>query len=177
MMRAWFVVFAVVGLASCSGSAPAPSASPKPEASGRLATPAPIQAFQAVDIDGRDISFATWQGKVVVLNVWATWCAPCRREIPMLAGLQETYRDRLLVIGLLQDEVTTAFAREFAKTSRLNYPIVRTTFEIESRFPPVLMLPSTYVIDAAGRLVAMYVGELDPVVLKKDLEATFGRVP
>jgi thiol-disulfide isomerase/thioredoxin len=123
------------------------------------------------------MSFATWQGKVVVLNVWATWCAPCRREIPMLTALQEAHRDRLLVIGLLQDQVSTDFAREFGKTTKMNYPIVRTTFEIESRFPPVLMLPSTYLIDAAGRLVAMYVGELDPVALKKDLEATLGRVP
>jgi thiol-disulfide isomerase/thioredoxin len=152
-------------------------ATPAAPASGRLATPAPIQPFQAVDIDGHDVSFSTWHGKVVVLNVWATWCAPCRREIPMLTALQDAHRDRLLIIGLLQDQVTTDFAREFGKASGLNYPIVRTTFEIESRLPPVLMLPSTYLIDAAGRLVAMYVGELDPVALKKDLEATWPRSP
>ena len=123
------------------------------------------------------MSFATWKGKVVVVNVWATWCAPCRREIPALAALQDKYRDRLLVIGLLQDNVTTEFARRSARTLRANYPIVRSTFEIESRFPAVLALPMTFVIDAAGRLAAMYAGEVDPVALERDLLATFGAMP
>jgi thiol-disulfide isomerase/thioredoxin len=172
------LLIAVLAAAACRGNADSPAAAgstpPTATPSGRLQTPYPIAPFTARDIDGRDVSFVTWKGKVVVVNVWATWCAPCRREMPALAALQDKYRDRLLVIGLLQDNVTTEFARESARTLRANYPIVRSTFEIESRFPAVLALPMTFVIDSAGRLTAMFVGEVDPASLEQELLATFG---
>jgi thiol-disulfide isomerase/thioredoxin len=157
------------------GRRPAEPATGTAGVSGRLAAPFPLQSFTAVDLDGRDASLAAWKGQVVVLNVWATWCQPCRREMPALGALHEKYRGRAVVIGLLQDNVTTDLARAFVSGLRVRYPIVRSTLEIESRLPAVVALPTTYVVDAAGNLVAMYVGEVDPAALDREIRATLGR--
>src|SRR5437773_8786735 len=63
-----------------------------------------IPAFTAHDVDGRVVSPADWRGKVTLVNVWATWCGPCRLEIPDLIALQEKYRDQLQIIGISEDE-------------------------------------------------------------------------
>ena len=157
----------LLGAAACGGASKQTPAAR--EASSRLATPFPLQPVTAFDLDGRDVSSATWKGKVVIVNVWATWCAPCRREIPALAALQDKYRDRVLVIGVLDDNVTDNFAREFGTTVKLNYPIVRSTPEIEHRFPTVLALPMTFIVDTRTNLVAMFAGELDPVALEAEV--------
>lgn len=137
-----------------------------------LPVPVPLEPFSAKDLDGRDVSTSTWRGKVVIVNFWATWCAPCRREIPALAALQDKYRDRLLIIGVLQDNVTADFARKFGDSVRMNYPIVPTTWEIERSFPMVLALPMTFIIDQAGRVVAAHAGEIDPAEVGRQVEAT-----
>lgn len=131
--------------------------------------PYAIEPFSAMDIDGRDVSSATWAGQVVVVNVWATWCAPCRREIPALAKLQEAYRGRVLILGVLDDNVTDAFAREFGRSVGINYPIMRTSFEIERRFPMVVALPMTFIVDRRGRVITMYAGEIDPAQVDQDI--------
>ena len=62
--------------------------------------PAPVGAIAMKDVDGRTISSADWTGKVVIVNFWATWCPPCRAEIPDLIALQNKYRDQLVIIGI-----------------------------------------------------------------------------
>src|SRR5229473_5354741 len=66
--------------------------------------PKPAPAFAVRDLDGRDISAASLRGKVVLLNFWATWCPPCRAEIPDLVALQQKYRDQVVIIGISEDE-------------------------------------------------------------------------
>jgi hypothetical protein len=89
--------------------------------------------------------------------------------MPSLQRLQDTFGDRLLVIGLLDDSVTTEFARAFLDVAKVRYPIVRSTFEIQTRLPPVLQLPTTYVFDRQGRLAGMYLGEVDEDQLVADI--------
>ena len=156
----------LLGAMACGAPKETPATKP---ASSRLATPFPLEPFAAFDLDGRDVSSNTWKGKVVIVNVWATWCGPCRREMPGLAALQDKYRNRLLVIGLLDDNVTDDFVREFGKSVKLNYPVVRTTPEIEHRFPAVLLLPMTFIVDARTNLVAMFAGEVDMATLEAEI--------
>ena len=134
-----------------------------------LAEPHPLRAFTAADLDARDVSTTTWGDRVVVVNFWATWCLPCRREIPALSAIQERHKDRLLIIGVLQDNVTPDAARAFANGLRMSYPIVPSTFEIEQSFPWIEVLPMTFIIDARRRVVATYAGEIDPARLEADL--------
>ena len=149
--------------------APSAAATSTPRADVPRFEPYSVEPFSAADIDGRDVSSVTWAGKVVVVNVWATWCAPCRREIPALAKLQDAYRGRVLILGVLDDSVTDEFARAFGRSVGINYPIVRTSFEIERRFPMVAALPMTFMVDRQGRVTTMYAGEIDPARVDQDI--------
>jgi len=122
--------------------------------------PAVAPAFVARDLDGRDVSSASLRGKVVLINFWATWCPPCRAEIPDLVALQEKYRDQLQIIGISEDEGGPELVRRFAAEHHVNYPIVMTTPELEKKFPGIGALPTSFVIDRDARLVQKHVGML-----------------
>ena len=89
--------------------------------------PKPAPAFTMKDLDGREISPASLRGKVVIVNFWATWCGPCRAEVPDLVALQEKYKDTLQVIGISEDEAGVDVVKRFAAEHRINYPVVMTT--------------------------------------------------
>src|ERR1700730_18017310 len=76
--------------------------------------PAAAPTFIARDLDGREVYTASLRGKVVLINLWASWCPPCRAEIPDLVSLQEKYKDRLQIIGISEDEVSPAVVKRFA---------------------------------------------------------------
>ena len=122
-----------------------------------------LPPFTAKDIDGREISTATWRGKVAILNFWATWCPPCRKEIPALAALQEKYQARISSSSACFRTAcrSTSCARSTA-ACEVNYPIVQTTADIDAVTGQVLALPTTWLIDRAGRVVSTHVGEIDP---------------
>ncbi|MGB7220252.1 MAG: redoxin domain-containing protein [Vicinamibacterales bacterium] len=128
-----------------------------------FSTPTAVAHFTARDLDGQTITAASLRGKVTIVNFWATWCPPCRAEIPDLIALQEKYRGQLLVIGISQDEETADFVKQFALAQHINYPIVMSTPELEKVFPGVYALPTSFIIDREGLVVQKHVGLLDPV--------------
>src|SRR5580692_9754482 len=79
-----------------------------------LINPSSVKAITMRTIDGETISSGDWHGKVTLVNFWATWCPPCRAEIPDLVALQDKYRDKLQVIGISQDETGPDVVRRFA---------------------------------------------------------------
>ena len=166
------LVVALVGIGTLTRYArertTAPAATPAP-ASAWFQTPYTLDSFTASDIEGRRVSSASWQGQVAVVNFWATWCLPCRREIPALVSLQEKYRGRLVIVGIVDDKANDQSVRQFASSLRINYPIVRTTLEISRRFPSVEALPMTVLVDPRGQVVAAYAGEIDPAELERDV--------
>jgi thiol-disulfide isomerase/thioredoxin len=101
--------------------------------------------FVARELDGHELSTASLRGKVVIINFWATWCGPCRAEIPDLVALQEKYRDRLQVIGISQDESAPEVVQRFAAKFHINYPVVMMTPELEKLFPGIGALPTSFV--------------------------------
>jgi thiol-disulfide isomerase/thioredoxin len=136
--------------------------------------PAAVPAFTARDLDGRDVSSASFRGKVVVLNFWATWCGPCRAEIPDLVKLQEKYRDRLQVIGISEDEGPIDVVRRFAEEHHVNYPVVMTTPEIEKLFPGISALPTSFILDRESRVVQKHVGMLRAATTELEARALGG---
>jgi thiol-disulfide isomerase/thioredoxin len=122
--------------------------------------PATAPAFTVRDLDGRELSSASWRGKVVILNFWATWCPPCRAEIPDLVALQDKYRDQLVVIGISEDEGPPETVKQFAARHNVNYPIVMMTPEIEKMFPGISALPTSFILDRESRIVQKHVGML-----------------
>jgi cytochrome c biogenesis protein CcmG/thiol:disulfide interchange protein DsbE len=122
--------------------------------------PLPMPTLDLVDAEGRAISNASLAGKVVLLNFWATWCGPCREEIPMLAALQTHYGDRLAIVGLSIDESPAEDVQAFAAGLGMNYPIVMSTRALEREFGGITAVPSTFVIDPQGRILQRHLGLL-----------------
>jgi len=136
--------------------------------------PAAVPPFSARAIDGREISLASLRGKVTIVNFWATWCPPCRAEIPDLIALQAKYRDRLQVIGISQDEAGVEVVKRFATEHDINYPIVMASPELDKLFPGVSALPTSFVIDRDGRIVQKHVGMLTARLTEAETRALAG---
>jgi len=137
--------------------------------------PEPAPAFQAIDLTGKAINTADWKGKAVLLNFWATWCPPCREEIPSLIALQKKYQGRLVVIGISEDEDPPAEVQKFVQKAGINYPVVMSTPELVSKWGGVEALPTTFLINSRGRVVWKHRGlhPLDEYDL--DVQALLGQ--
>lgn len=115
------------------------------------------------DIQGRYIRLSDYRGKVVLVNFWATWCPPCRTEIPYLIKLQRDYRSRgLQVIGITYPPQKLAQVRRFVRRAKVNYPVGLGTEKTMSRFTTTETLPITVVIGTDGRVRDIIKGILLP---------------
>jgi thiol-disulfide isomerase/thioredoxin len=123
--------------------------------------PAVVPPFALTDLDGRPLSSADWRGKVVLVNFWATWCPPCRAEIPDLIALQEKYRDTLVIVGISEDDAPVDDVKRFVREQKMNYPVAMSTPELRKLFHGVVALPTTFVIDPEGKLQQRHVGMLN----------------
>ena len=146
--------------AAVSSAADASSAGSEPVTLRFFRDPKPAPAFVLKDLDGRDISLASLRGKVVIVNFWATWCGPCRAEIPDLVALQAKYKDTLQVIGISEDEAGVDVVRRFAAEHKVNYPVAMITPEIEKLYPGISALPTSFIVDREARVVQKHVGML-----------------
>jgi thiol-disulfide isomerase/thioredoxin len=136
-----------------------------------------IPAFTATDLDGRPLSTANLRGKVILVNFWATWCPPCREEIPDLIALQAKYKDQLQIVGVSQDSGSVDAVRQFAVAQGMNYPTVMTSAEIEKLFPGVYALPTSFIIDRDGRLAQKHVGLLNASLTEVETRSLAGLAP
>jgi thiol-disulfide isomerase/thioredoxin len=136
-----------------------------------------VPAFTAPDLDGRLVSTAALRGKVVLVNFWATWCPPCREEIPDLIALQAKYKDSLQIIGVAQDSGSPEEVRRFAVQHGMNYPSVLSSPEIEKLFPGVYALPTTFILDRDGRLAQKHIGILNAARTELETQTLAGLAP
>lgn len=115
------------------------------------------------DIRGRRINLSEYQGKVVLLNFWATWCPPCRTEIPDLIKLQKEYRKQgLRIFGITYPPQTPGQVRRFVKKAGVNYPIGLGKKPTKALFDKSGVLPITVIIDRAGNVRGVVQGILYP---------------
>jgi thiol-disulfide isomerase/thioredoxin len=163
-------------------AAPANSA---PQATVKFVkNPVAVPELTLKTLEGRTLNSRDWKGKVTLVNFWATWCPPCREEIPDLIRLQERYKDQLQIIGVSSDEGPVADVAKFAADHKMNYAIVMETPELTKAFSGIFALPTTFVIDQDVRMVQKHVGLLNPatieqetrVLAKLDTTATVERV-
>ncbi len=123
--------------------------------------------FEVETLDGRTIRLSDFRGKVVFLNIWATWCPPCVREIPDIQRLAEVYSDDLAVIGISVDEDAAAVA-DFVRENGLTYNIAMDLdYEICTRLYPTYAIPNSLFISADGIVTSMELGAADYETLEK----------
>jgi len=109
--------------------------------------------FDLKDVKGRTVRLSDYRGKVVLINFWATWCPPCRAEMPDLVKLQgEHGKDGLQIIGVTYPPEKKSRVRRFARNLKVNYPIILGTREIKDRFSSDETLPLTVVINRNGKV-------------------------
>jgi thiol-disulfide isomerase/thioredoxin len=130
--------------------------------------------FKAKDLDGREIGLEAYQGKVILLNFWASWCGPCRAEIPGLIELQNKYKDRLQIIGMVVDDDDEQEIREVVKSESVNYPVAFTTPQVRMDYGGIAALPTVFVINAEGRVVQKHVGLYNPELYETEVRALLG---
>ena len=129
--------------------------------------------FTMKDVDGNNVSLATYKGKVVLLNFWATWCGPCKAEIPGFVKLQEKYRDKgLVIVGYSVDD-TAEKAKAYAAQYKMNYPILlgEGREDLQDAYGPIWGLPSTFIISKDGKVCRKHIGIAPEAVFEKEVVA------
>ena len=166
---AWLLYVKAGDRSKGSDAALAESSLLKPYATGQFSSlilpePAPAPALPFVDSDGETLHFTDFAGKVTVVNLWATWCAPCKIEMPTLAALAKRYEDRedfdVVVISMDTDRAQAgekAFIAEHPPLAYYADPKFRMAFD----FPGKGAMPQTVLLDREGKVRAVMVGEAD----------------
>lgn len=138
-----------------SDGAPASAPAANPDAGSLKSLP----AFTLPDLEGKPHASSEWQGKVLLVDFWATWCAGCRETIPALSRLQEKYRSQgLAVVGVSLDKGSASKVSRFAKKLKVNYQVLLDAGDTQSKAFGFEGLPSMFLFDREGRLIKAMTG-------------------
>lgn len=163
------VVFASVGLAlavcvsGCGGGGRAP----EPQAGSKAAP-----EFELKDVEGNLYRSASGQGTVRLVDFWATWCAPCRQEIPMFRDLHAAYGPKgFTLVGIAMDDEGVEKVKPYVDEMKIPYLTLIGNEEVVDAFGGVFGFPTKFLIDREGRIVETWVGEVPRSVLEKRIQA------
>jgi cytochrome c biogenesis protein CcmG/thiol:disulfide interchange protein DsbE len=154
-------------LGACSS--PVRKASLKPEKQRKSAPD-----FSLQDSNGRTVHLSDYRGKVVLLNFWATWCGPCRLEIPWFVQFERQHKDQgFAVIGIAMDDDGWASVKPFAEDLEINYRILMGNDSVALLYGGVDSLPTTFLIDRAGKVASVHIGLVSRSYYENDLKELF----
>lgn len=150
MMNHWKLVAPLAALAAAAVLAGCSTpASPAPDA----------PQFSFTSLDGKTVAMKDLANKVVIVDFWATWCGPCREEIPHLNELYAELKGQgLEIVGISMDTTGTDDVKDFAREFRIQYPIVMGDEKVAESFGGIMGLPTTFIIDRKGKIAKKYVG-------------------
>ena len=129
--------------------------------------------FTLKDSNGATVRLADYKGKVVLLNFWATWCGPCKVEIPEFVEAYSKYRDKgFVILGVLsEDDPTPKDLRDFMSEFNMNYPVLHQHAELEEAFGPLWALPTTFIIDRKGQICTKHMGPVSKDALEREINS------
>lgn len=162
-MRSWvlklLICLLVVSLSSCDGGGK--------KASEDVTVGSKSPTFSLKSLDGVTVKSGSYEGNIVILNFWATWCQPCRKEIPVLKQLAE--RSEAKVVGIALDQEGLKTVKPFVEQNGINYMVLLGNEDVFRRFNG-FAIPYTLVLDLKGEIVKIYRGPATQESLEQDLE-------
>ncbi len=131
--------------------------------------------FTLNSIEGEKISLDDYKGKVVIIDFWATWCGPCRKGIPDLVELKNTYGEKgFEIIGISVDRSNTIDqVDQFAKDYKINYPVVYTDEQTPGKYGGIQYIPTSFVVDQEGYIISKHVGYVEKSQYVSEIESLF----
>jgi thiol-disulfide isomerase/thioredoxin len=165
-------VFIITSILLCGFPSSSPAQDDQP-AIRFVRNPDPAPDFKLTTLDGKPVTLADSHGKVILLNFWATWCGPCRAEIPDLIELQNKYKDKLQILGLVVDDDADAI-KEFVEKVGINYPVAIASDDIRFEYGGIAALPTSFVLDSKGRIVQKHEGLRDPFLYETEIRSLLG---
>ncbi len=150
-----------------AGMAVMGSVSPSGQGDPQTLMPSVAPDFALSGLDGQPVRLSDFKGKVVILDFWATWCPPCREEIPHFKALYSKYRAQgLEIVGVALDEGGASAVRPFVQSKGITYPIAISDSRVTQAYGGIRGIPTTFVIDREGRIVKKYVGYQNQEILE-----------
>jgi peroxiredoxin len=127
--------------------------------------------FTLKDASGATVKLSDYKGKVVLLNFWATWCAPCKLEIPEFVEAYSKFRDKgFVILGVLsEDDPSQQDLQTFMSEFKMNYPVMRQHAELEESFGTLYALPTSFVIDRKGQVCSRHMGAFSKEALEREI--------
>ena len=170
----FFAAFAVFFARSRShkNNGPAETSLSVGEVAGAVA---PQFELPVLDSNGKTLKLSDLKGKAVVLNFWATYCVPCKTEMPWLVQMQKQYGAQgLQIVGVTKDGDSEKMAAEFSKKMGINYPILVGTEKVEELYGGIGGLPTTFFIDRNGKVVIRRLGQMKEDQIEQDIKKSLG---
>lgn len=167
-----FLAIVAMALAAACGIGPMPDedGDPAAMAAGGSANPS-VPEFNLQDLDGKAFTNADIEGKVVLLNFWATWCGPCKIEMPWFVDFQRKYKDRgFTVMAVSLDEDGWDPVREFAEAMEFNFPVLLGDDAVSDAFGGIMVLPTTLIVNQAGKIVFTHQGLVAKAKYEEEIE-------
>jgi peroxiredoxin len=136
----------------------------------------PAPNFSLQDATGKTLKLSDLKGKVVLLNFWATWCGPCKLEIPWFEDFQTTYKDKpFTVVGVSMDDDGWKAVKPYISSAKMNYPVVVGNDKMADSFGGVDAMPTTFIIDKNGNIAASHTGLVSKEDYRQEILALMGK--
>ncbi|MFA5388562.1 MAG: TlpA disulfide reductase family protein [Candidatus Omnitrophota bacterium] len=127
--------------------------------------------FSLKDINGKQVSLSDFKGKVLIIDFWATWCPPCKQEVPHFIELYDQYKDKgLEIIGIALDWQGEKVVPKFVSEYKINYPVVLGNDEVSGLYGGIAAIPTTFLVDREGNIIKKYIGYNAKEVFEKDMK-------
>jgi peroxiredoxin len=127
--------------------------------------------FSLKDVSGAEIKLSDFKNKVVIIDFWATWCPPCRQEIPHFIGLYSQYKGQgLEIIGIALDQNGEKTVKEFSAKNKINYTVLLGNNEVSDLYGGIEAIPTTFILDKDGNIRKKYIGYNEKKVFERDIK-------